>query len=114
EIEQQWPDEHLLKQHLSAIPGIQAQEVPQERRCSFYYDGQADLDAVRDIANRYQCDVLLSAGRYLDILPGGVNKGTTLKKLVKLIGFPEDQVLVAGDTYNDYSLFETGYKGVAV
>ena len=114
DIEQRWPDEHLLKQHLSAIPGIQPQEVPQQRRCSFYYDDRVDLNAVREIANQHQCDVLLSAGKYLDILPGNVNKGTTLKKLVQLIGFPEDKVLVAGDTYNDYSLFQTGYKGVAV
>src|SRR5690606_24618248 len=71
-------------------------------------------EAVREIANRHQCDVLLSAGKYLDILPGGVNKGTTLKKLINAIDFPEDRVLVAGDTYNDHSLFETGYKGVAV
>ncbi|MFB2118863.1 glucosylglycerol-phosphate synthase [Parapedobacter sp. 2B3] len=114
DIEQRWPDEHLLKQHLSAIPGIQPQEVPQQRRCSFYYDDSVDLNAVREIANQHQCDVLLSAGKYLDILPGGVNKGSTLKKLVQLTGFPEDKVLVAGDTFNDYSLFETGYKGVAV
>lgn len=114
DIEQRWPDEHLLKQHLSTIPGIQPQEVPQQRRCSFYYDDRVDLNAVREIANQHQCDVLLSAGKYLDILPGNVNKGTTLKKLVQLIGFPEDKVLVAGDTYNDYSLFQTGYKGVAV
>src|SRR5690606_8405118 len=62
----------------------------------------------------YRCDVLLSAGKYLDILPAGVNKGSTLTKLVRLIDFPENKVLVAGDTYNDHSLFETGYKGVAV
>ena len=114
DIEQRWPDEHLLKQQLTSIPGIQPQEVPQQRRCSFYYDDSVDLEAVREIAGRHQCDVLLSAGKYLDILPGGVNKGTTLKKLIKAIGFPEDHVLVAGDTYNDYALFETGYKGVAV
>lgn len=114
EIEQRWPDEHLLKQQLSTIPGIQPQEVPQQRRCSFYYDEHVDLQTVHEIASRHQCDVLLSAGKYLDILPGGVNKGTTLKKLIQAIGFPEDQVLVAGDTYNDYSLFETGYSGVAV
>src|SRR5690606_9458914 len=96
DIEQRWPAEHLLKQQLTSSPGIQLQEVPQQRRCSFYYDDGVDLEAVREIAGRHQCDVLLSAGKYLDILPGGVNKGTTLKKLIKAIGFPEDHVLVAG------------------
>ena len=114
DIERLWPDEHLLKQRLAGIPGLLPQEVPQQRRCSFYYDDDVDLAAIKEIADGYQCDVLLSAGKYLDILPGGVNKGTTLIRLIQLIGFSENMVLVAGDTYNDYSLFETGYKGVAV
>src|SRR5690606_36899088 len=95
EIEQRWPDEYLLKQHLASIPGIRPQEVPQQRRCSFFYDDGVDLDAIREIAGGYQCDVLLSAGKYLDILPVGVNKGATLKRLIGLIGFPEERVLVA-------------------
>src|SRR5690606_40766758 len=60
------------------------------------------------------CDVLLSAGKYLDILPGGVNKGATLKQLVHMMDFPDNLVLVAGDTLNDLSLYGTGYKGVVV
>lgn len=114
DIERLWPDEYLVKQHLASIPGLHPQEVPQQRRCSFYYDDGVDLAAIKKIVDAFQCDVLLSAGKYLDVLPGGVNKGTTLTRLIQLIGFPEDKVLVAGDTYNDYSLFETGYKGVAV
>lgn len=113
-IERLWPDEYFLKQQFANIPGLHPQEVPQQRRCSFYYDDGVDLPTIKAIADAHQCDVLLSAGKYLDILPGGVNKGTTLIQLIQLIGFPEDKVLVAGDTYNDYSLFATGYKGVAV
>ncbi|GGG89063.1 alpha,alpha-trehalose-phosphate synthase [Parapedobacter pyrenivorans] len=114
DIERRWPDEYLLKQHFANIPGLHPQEVPQQRRCSFYYDDSADLHTIKGIADAHQCDVLLSAGKYLDILPGGVNKGTTLMQLIQFIGFPEDKILVAGDTYNDYSLFTTGYRGVAV
>ena len=50
EIEQRWPDEHVLKQQLTSIRGLQPQEVPQQRRCSFYYEEGVDLDAVRAIA----------------------------------------------------------------
>ncbi|SFC49597.1 glucosylglycerol-phosphate synthase [Parapedobacter composti] len=113
-IEQQWPGNFVIKRKLASIPGLNPQEVPQQRRCSFYYDETTDIDAVRQIASELQCDVLTSADRYLDILPQGVNKGSTLTKLLRHIGFPEDQVLVAGDTYNDFALFESGYKGVAV
>jgi hydroxymethylpyrimidine pyrophosphatase-like HAD family hydrolase len=59
-------------------------------------------------------DCLLSAGRYLDVLPAGVAKGPTLVRLLRELALPTDRVLVAGDTMNDLSLFETGFNGVAV
>ena len=52
--------------------------------------------------------------RFLDVLPAGVAKGPTLNRLIDELGFDRDRVLVAGDTLNDLSLFETGLKGVAV
>src|SRR5690606_39168438 len=102
------------RQALGGIAGLEFQEVPQQRRCSFYYDETTDIEAVKRIAAQYDCSVLLSAGKYLDILPAHTNKGHTLAQLVDLIGFPEGQVLVAGDTLNDLALYETGYKGVVV
>jgi len=113
-IEKKWPGNFIFREKLHAIQGLQLQEVPQQRRCSFYYNDSTDIDAVRRIASAYNCEVLLSAGRYLDILPGETNKGETLKQLVKMLDFPEAMVLVAGDTMNDLSLYQTGYKGVVV
>lgn len=113
-VEKKWPGKLLFRKKLRNVKGLTYQEVPQQRRCSFYYEDDLALDEVKKIAAAYGCDVLLSAGKYLDILPGGVNKGHTLKQLVKMMDFPEDQVLVAGDTMNDLSLYETGYRGVVV
>ncbi len=113
-IENKWPGIFTFRQALSGVTGLEFQEVPQQRRCSFYYDETTDIEAVRRIAAAYDCHVLLSAGKYLDILPGHTSKGNTLTQLVDLIGFPEDRVLVAGDTLNDLSLYETGYRGVVV
>src|SRR5690606_20978101 len=55
-----------------------------------------------------------SADKYLDVLPQGVNKGSTLTKLVQHLGVDPGNVLVAGDTLNDLSLYHTGYRGVVV
>src|SRR5690606_8465841 len=52
--------------------------------------------------------------KYIDLLPKGVNKGSTLIKLIDFLKVPKDKVLVAGDTLNDLSLFEIGVQGVAV
>ncbi len=114
DIEQQWPGKFAIRKKLITLPGLIPQEVPQQRRCSFYYDDTVDIEQVEQIALSFNCEVLTSAGKYLDILPKAVNKGTTLNKLIQHLDIPEEDVLVAGDTYNDYALFETGYQGVAV
>ncbi|OYD45072.1 glucosylglycerol-phosphate synthase [Sphingobacterium cellulitidis] len=114
EIESNWPSVYELQEDFSDIPGLEYQRVPQQRRCSYFYDLRTDLAEVRAIAELRKCEVVTSLGKYLDILPKGVNKGSTLKKLVNHLGFPESKVLVAGDTLNDLSLFHAGFQGVAV
>lgn len=112
--EDKWPGIFTIRQAFNGVEGLNFQEVPQQRRCSFYYDESTDIEAVKQIAEAHGCMVLLSAGKYLDILPKGTSKGSTLIQLINQIGFPEDRVLVAGDTLNDLSLYQTGYKGVVV
>ena len=114
EIEQRWPGTLAVKRKLKRIKGLKFQQVAQERRCSFYYDENTDVTAVEKIAEEMNLDVLMSAGKYLDILPKEVNKGNTLKRLAEELSFDEEKVLVAGDTLNDRSLYDAGYKGVVV
>lgn len=114
EIESKWVDSHRLKQQLLKIEGLEYQEVPQLRRCSFFYNADTDLAKVHEIAKEYGCDVITSLDMYLDLVPSGVNKGNTLEKLISILGLDRNEVLVAGDTLNDLSLFEIGLKGVVV
>jgi len=110
-----WPGTSKIVEALKEFEGIERQEVPQERRCSFYMKGMMEpgsefVRRVRDL----KCEILISAGRYLDILPEGVSKGSTLKALVDLLETDSSRVVVAGDTLNDLSLFQTGYRGIVV
>ncbi len=114
EIEQRWPGSLAIRRKLRKVKGLKPQQVAQERRCSFFYDKDTDIAAVAAIAQEMELDILLSAGKYLDILPKGVNKGYALKRLVEELAFSSDSILVAGDTLNDQSLYDTGYKGVVV
>ncbi|WP_212592623.1 HAD-IIB family hydrolase [Sphingobacterium humi] len=114
EIERNWPSVYELQEAFSAVPSLVYQGVPQQRRCSYYYDENTNLAKVHAIAEQKGCDVITSVDKYLDILPKGVNKGSTLKKLVAHLEVTAGEVLVAGDTLNDLSLFQTGYQGVAV
>lgn len=115
EIARKWPGHETVRSRMEAeLKGLRYQDVPQERRCSFYYDVTTDIEAAGQVVAELGCDLVQSAGKYLDVLPRGVNKGSTLLQLVQLIAYPSDRILVAGDTMNDRSLYDTGFKGVVV
>ncbi len=113
-IEERWPGHLAVFNKMKQVKGLKWQEVPQMRRCSFFYDQDTALDEVKRLSELLNCDMLVSAGKFVDILPRGINKGVTLSGLVQLFGFPPQEILVAGDTLNDLSLYQTGYKGVVV
>ncbi|HNQ76440.1 MAG TPA: HAD-IIB family hydrolase [Pseudothauera hydrothermalis] len=114
EIEARWPGERAVADAMARFDALERQEVPQQRRCSYFCSADAVSDEIRRIADELGCDVLYSADMYLDILPRGVNKGSTLHGLVAHLGVHPDEVLVAGDTLNDLSMYEAGFKGVCV
>src|SRR5690606_41916911 len=45
-IERRWPGQFVIRKKLAAIQGLSAQEVPQQRRCSFYYDENTDISEI--------------------------------------------------------------------
>ena len=95
-------------------PGLKLQDTPFRHRVSYDYRPiELSPQSVAKVeAAGFDC--LLSADRFFDVLPKGVSKGPTLIRLVEALGVDADSVLVAGDTMNDLSLFQTGFKGVAV
>lgn len=59
-------------------------------------------------------DALVSDNRFFDVLPKGVSKGPSLKRLLAHLGIDPQRTLVAGDTLNDLSMLEMGLPAVAV
>lgn len=114
EIEERWPGERTIARAMTRFDGLERQEVPQQRRCSYFCSADAVTPEIEKVAAELGCDVLYSANLYLDILPAGVNKGSTLKQLVAHLGISPGDVLVAGDTLNDLSMYEQGFMGVCV
>ena len=112
-IAAKWPGDHV-RETLKTVRGLLHQDAHQQYRCSYYYNDSTDIEGAREIAASLQCDLVLSAGKYHDILPAGVNKGFTLKQLLQVLALPHQKVLVAGDSMNDYSMYESGFKGVVV
>lgn len=59
--------------------------------------------------------VVYSSGRDLDVLPGSTTKGGALKWLCQHINVPLENVLIAGDSGNDASMFLLpGVQGIVV
>ncbi len=113
-IDRAWVGADAVLDAVGHLEGLERQPVPQERRVSFYVTDDAMEAEVRRRVAGLEVDVLRSADRYLDVLPRGVSKGSTLRHLVAHLGTPDAAVLVAGDTLNDLSLYETGFPGVVV
>jgi HAD superfamily hydrolase (TIGR01484 family) len=117
---QAWVDErwNAANEQVLALladePGLRLQPVMGERRVSYFYDPETLQAATIAKVEAAGFDVITSADTFLDVLPRGVAKGPTLTRLVQMLGLPTDAVLVAGDTLNDLSLFQTDFRGVAV
>ncbi len=114
DIDARWPGETQVASALADIPELVRQDIPQARRCSYFCTPERAADpALKEIAEALDCDLLYSADLYLDFLPRGVNKGSSLLRLVELIGIDPEQVLVAGDTLNDLAMLGCGLKASA-
>ena len=114
ELTAHWPGSQAVLRALSGFPQLVRQSVPQERRCSFLAPEDAVTPALQAAVEALGCELLFSAGRYLDVLPRGVGKGAALRRLAAAAGFDPASVVVAGDTLNDLSMFEAGFRGVVV
>ena len=114
-IEARWAGlpERLLPL-LARIPGIASQPVTAQRRLAYLIDpAEIDPSHLAEIES-HGVDCLVSDNRYLDVLPAGVNKGSTLLALLDLLELDHGRVVTAGDTLNDLAMFETGLQSVMV
>lgn len=113
-VDAHWPGESQVASAIESF-GLERQDVPQARRCSYFCTPeQAANPALREAADQLGCDLLYSAELYLDFLPRGVNKGSSLKALADWLELNHDQVLAAGDTLNDLSMLSASFHGVCV
>lgn len=102
--------ETVMRRH----PGLREQPGVGGRRRSYYFDDAAEAEAARIEIESLGFDALLSDNLYFDVLPRGVQKGPTLLRTLDALNLPAQRTLVAGDTLNDLSMFDTRLAGVAI
>ncbi|WP_172330567.1 HAD-IIB family hydrolase [Mangrovicoccus sp. HB161399] len=103
-----------VRARLDGWPGLKLQQTPFRYRVSYdLIAGEFDHGAKAAVEEMGH-DWLISDNRYFDVLPKGISKGPSLKRLLAHLGISEGRVLAAGDTLNDYSLLTAGVPAVAV
>jgi sucrose-6-phosphatase len=104
-----------------ALPGVRPQppEFGHRFKSSWYWLG-ASRAAVEGLRQRLHgagldAQVVYSARRFLDVVPGCAGKGNALAWLCARLGIALTEVLVAGDTGNDLAMFRLpGVRGIIV
>lgn len=104
--------------HGFATLELQPDEYQSQYKVSYFLEGaeRSHLDSI-DAAlsqSRLKYELVYSGERFLDVLPRGVNKGATTRMLATRLGIPPLEVIACGDSGNDISLFQQGFRGVLV
>ncbi len=114
-------DRERITEALSGIMDLTMQpDAYQHAQKSSWYLRDADAATLAGIEERLASAgiavrLVYSSNRDLDILPDGVDKGAALSWLCRQLGLSHGDVVVAGDTNNDRSLFELpGVRGIVV
>ena len=114
-IEARWAGKsELLAQLLVNVPGLSPQPISVDRRLAFSYDPESFDSALIASIEAHGVDCLISDDRYFDVLPAGVNKGSTLLALLDWLQVDRQRVVTAGDSLNDLAMFQTGLASVMV
>jgi len=108
-----------IKKIVDSLDGIDPQppEHQHQWKSSWFWRDRTpeDLDRLRAMLSDADigAQVVYSSSRDLDILPHQANKGNALRWLCRHLGIALDEVIVAGDTGNDASMFLVpGVRGI--
>lgn len=115
EIAQRWADGGpRVRSALDGHRALREQPTAFRYRVSYDYDPAHPVDDAIETVAALGYDALISDNRFFDVLPRGVSKGPSLRRLADWLGLAEDRVLAAGDTLNDLSMLTSGLPAVAV
>ncbi len=111
---------------LKLIDGVEGVVMQPEKfntplKVSCYLDSAPDPEAaVKEVRKRAEydsdglCQVVWSSGRDLDIIPAAAGKGNAIRFVINLQKLDADNIIVAGDSGNDRSMFDEFESGIVV
>ncbi|MEM1211313.1 MAG: HAD-IIB family hydrolase [Planctomycetota bacterium] len=119
-LDRPWSGEQVRRFVPELLPGVevQAKEHQSANKSSFYLRdaGERELEAIRGglASAGYDCDVIYSSNRDLDVLPAGVSKASATVHLAEALGFGLDRLITSGDSGNDTAMLTCGGRAIVV
>jgi len=91
------------------------EKLAQKGLLKLLFIGEKEVLAELSMALRdAEVNVVFSEANYLEVLPPGVSKGTSLAWLCERLGIPLERVVAVGDQESDVPMFERVGLGVAM
>ncbi|MGK4585486.1 HAD-IIB family hydrolase [Kitasatospora sp. HPMI-4] len=110
-----WPGPERVRAALRRFRHLSYQHgVAQDGRCSYHLAPERLTGELTEAVEALGCGWTYSADRYFDVLPPAASKGHALRALAEKLDWRTEEILVAGDSLNDLSLFRLGTHGVVV
>jgi hydroxymethylpyrimidine pyrophosphatase-like HAD family hydrolase len=113
-IARDWPGSEKVRRLLARDCPYVEQPSPVRHRLAYDTDGHPPAPGFEQAVLSKGFDFSTSHGRFFDVLPRGVNKGSSALQLSAALGFSFSNTLVCGDSLGDATLFEVGFRGVVL
>ena len=113
-----WPGDHLVRGLIDRLElPVEAVEVSSSRVTYRLTEGTSlveSMESIRDTIHSHGADVRFRAPDLLDVMAAGVSKGTTLLRVLDLLGIPRSRTLVGGHLLEDWALLKSRLSGFAL
>ena len=111
-IIQLWPGKPAVARMVEAVENAELLEDDSPCRQAVHYESDEAYAALKEGADNIGCHLVLRRHNRVDVLPYGVDKGSSLGRWVVEENFSPMHVLAYGESLGDVSLFGRGWRGV--
>jgi hydroxymethylpyrimidine pyrophosphatase-like HAD family hydrolase len=111
-ILQLWPGKEVVTRTIKDLEGVEMLEDDAPCRQAVKYENDEAYEALRAKVEGIGCHLQLRRNNRVDLLPYGVDKGSSLGRWIVQKNISPEHVLAYGESLGDVSLFGRGWKGV--
>lgn len=112
----EWEPERI-KEVASRFEGLNPQNIQVDTRLSYHVSDEEDLVEAFEKALEAEGiphKLIYSSGKDVDVLPPVGGKGEALQFILKEYGVENANIMIAGDSGNDFDMISLGYPAVIV